>query len=139
MHVQIWQEAVVCGILRNPSSLGMNWWYRIQLTDNNLAPEHFEQLQVFGRPICEYAQTWSDLYNGMYHIVWKPQWVPARSISWELRRAFWERMPPRFWVLSRPLEDNIIWREEEEQYINLSRQGSEHLCAREDCQSCRTG
>lgn len=136
LHYHIWQETRICGILRKSRLLGPNWWYRLQLADAILTPETFEQSMVYGKPLSAYAQAWSVIASGWYHVAWKPQWVPADSITWELRTAFWKHMPSRFWSLSRPLEEDMVWREEAEQYINLSQKRAEHLCARGSCEVC---
>lgn len=136
LHYLIWQETRICGILRKSCLLGPNWWYRIQLADATLTPETFEQSTVHGKPLSAYAQAFCIIANGWYHVAWKPQWVPADSITWELRAAFWRQMPSRFWTLSRPLEEDMIWHEEAEQYINLSHKRTEHLCARRSCEVC---
>lgn len=139
VHHHIWQETRISGALRKLDSFGQNWWYRLQLADKDLAAETFEQFEIFGRPLADYAQAWYDLPDGGYHVVWKPQWVPAGSVNWKLRESFWERVPSRFWSLSRPLGEDMIWREEVGKFVNLSRDESEHLCACENCQACWGG
>lgn len=135
-HYHLWRGMTISGILRNAISFGEGWWYRIKLADETIASEVFEHTEVFGQPLRNYAKSWFPLPQGCCYVVWSPQWVPAGSVPEDLKIAFWKRMPFRFWELTRSFDEHMIWREEVEQYIYLSRSTSEHLCTREGCRVC---
>jgi hypothetical protein len=131
-----WCAADISGVLRNVESFGNGWWYRLQLADEVLTCGNFERSRVYGRPLRSFARSWFPLPDGRYHVVWAPQWVPAASISKDLKIAFWNRMPSAFWSLTDSLEEDMIWREEVERYVCLSRDFSKHLCTQKTCMVC---
>jgi hypothetical protein len=76
-----WHATGISGVLRNVESFGDGWWYRLQLADEVLICEIFEQSRAYCRPLRSFAKSWFLLPNDTYHVVWAPQWVPAASIS----------------------------------------------------------
>lgn len=137
MEYPTWQATSISGVLRHAKSLGEGWWYRIQLADELIAYEVFEQTEVFGKPLRHYAMFWFPLPRDIYHVVWAPQWVPAESVSEDMEMAFWKRMPLIFWSLAKFINEDVIWREEVEQFVSLSGNTSEHLCIRRGCIICK--
>lgn len=135
-NYRIWQDLAISGILRDTRNFGEGWWYRLQPAEEVVDSQFFEQTKAFDMPLRYYARSCFPLPDGACHVVWAPQWVPAKSVSRKLKISFWERMSFRFWDLTKSLEESMIWREEVEQYINSSRYTSEHLCTRTGCAVC---
>lgn len=48
---------------------------------------------------------------------------------------FWQHMSSRLWTLTDSLTDHMVWREEEERYINLSQGRTQHLCLKKKLQN----
>jgi hypothetical protein len=134
---QIWRDITISGVLRHTTRFGETWWYRVQPADDIFGCEIFNNTEAFGKPLKEHAKSRFTLPRGFCYVMWAPQWVPAGSIAVELEESFWRGMPRRFWSLTMYLNEDMIWREEMEQCISLSRNLSQHLCTREDCMICR--
>jgi hypothetical protein len=133
---QVWQEVTISGILHHASSFGSGWWYRIQPADEVILSSVLDVMEAPGKSLRDHATSCFPLPKDSCYVAWSPQWVPAKSISQVLRKAFWAKMPPRFWNLSRSLGEDVIWREEVEQLVSLSHNGAEHLCTRKGCTKC---
>jgi hypothetical protein len=133
-----WQGTRISGVLRNLMSFGDGWWYRLELADEVLTHETFERSRAYCRPLRTFAKSWFPLPKDTYHVVWAPQWVPAALVSEDLKTAFWNRMPSKFWSLAGSLDEDMIWREEVERYVCLPRDFSKHLCIRKTCTICQT-
>jgi hypothetical protein len=131
-----WQETAISGVLQNVESFGDGWWYRLQLADDVLNCDAFERSRAHCRPLRAFAKSWFPLPKNTYHVVWAPQWVPAASVSEDLKIAFWNRMPSKFWSLANSFDEDMVWREEVERYVCLSRNFSKHLCTRRVCTRC---
>jgi hypothetical protein len=134
---EIWRDFTISGVLRHTTKFGGTWWYRVQPADDIFECDIFDNTEAFGKPLKEHAKSWFPLPRACCYVIWAPQWVPAGSITVELEKAFWRGMPRRFWDLTMYLNEDMIWREEMEQCISLSRNTSQHLCTREDCRVCR--
>jgi hypothetical protein len=132
-----WQETAISGVLQNVKSFGDGRWYRLQLADDVLTCETFERSRAYGKALQTFAKSWFPLPNDTYHVVWDPQWVPAALIPEDLKIAFWNRMPSKFWSLANSFDEDMVWREEVERYVCLSRNFSKHLCTRRVCTRCR--
>lgn len=132
----VWQEVAISGVLHNAKSFGEGWWYRVQAVDEVVASDFLDAIDASGKSLRSYAKSGFPLPKGKSHVSWSPQWVPAGSLSRDLKKAFWHKMPPKFWVLVEDLGKDVIWREEVEHLDSVCHTISRHLCTRKGCAKC---
>ena len=68
-------------------------------------------------------------------IQFSPRWVRCREIREELGRQLWEKIGAKFWSLTLS-SDDVRWDGREDQYQNLSKGSSVHLCGEIECERC---